>query len=342
MAKPTLRDVAKRAGLSTATVDRVLHERDGISERAKKKVREAIHELNFGKIPESLSSRPKPVMRFAFLLPHLHTSFADEMVQAALAAPAAVDDVDVLIEIIGIDLIDGTELIRELDAISPDDFDGVALFAVDVPGVRSAIDRAVSRNLKVVTLVADIPTSMRHHFVGIDNMAAGRVAGTLMGRFAANRSGNVGMIIGSHRQRDHIDRRLGFEQVLQSNFPNLRLLPVEEGASRHEKNRVITEKFLQNHDELVGIYSIAAGNSGILDALYDKALDEDLIVILHELSDPVRKALQDGTIDAVISQNTGHIARSAVRVLRAHCKGVQIVHALEQIGTDIYLADNLP
>ncbi|MGI9399762.1 MAG: LacI family DNA-binding transcriptional regulator, partial [Rhizobiaceae bacterium] len=99
MSKPTLQDVAIKAGVSTATVDRVLHERDGISERAKTKVRDAMHELNFGRIPDYLASRPKPVLRFAFLLPHLHTSFANGMVQSALAAPAAIDDFDVQIKI---------------------------------------------------------------------------------------------------------------------------------------------------------------------------------------------------------------------------------------------------
>ncbi|ASJ73986.1 hypothetical protein IMCC3135_19535 [Granulosicoccus antarcticus IMCC3135] len=62
---------------------------------------------------------------------------------------------------------------------------------------------------------------------------------------------------------------------------------------------------------------------------------------MHELSDPVRKAVAKGQVDAIISQNTDHIARSAMRVLRAYYEGKPIVESQERIRMDILLADNI-
>ena len=342
MRKATVQDLAALAGVSTATVDRVLHNRSGVSEKARERVRAAIHELGFGQLPRDLMEAPKRTLRFLFLLPKVNTSFAKAICASVRAAARLSDEVNVINDTHRIDLRDNLALIRELDDVTADKYDGLALFAVDAPGVRQAIDRVVERGVKVVTIVSDIPTSKRHHFVGIDNVAAGRVAGTLMGRFTGKRKGTVGVIAGSLRMRDHVDRYFGFEQILHARFPGLRILPIEEGDSLQERNAVITRRLLEKHDDLVGLYSAAAGNIGILEVLADLGKSDRLVVIMHELSEHMRTGLADGTVDAVINQDSGHIARSAVRVLTAFCSGRPIIEAQEKIRIDIYLADNLP
>ncbi|MDA4844556.1 LacI family DNA-binding transcriptional regulator [Hoeflea poritis] len=342
MRKATVQDPAALAGMSTATVDRVLHNRSGVSEKARERVRAAIHELGFGQLPGDLMEAPKRTLRFLFLLPKVNTSFAKAICTSVRTAARVSDEINVINDTQRIDLRDNLALIREIDAVTAEKYDGLALFAVDAPGVRQAIDRVVERGVKVVTLVSDIPTSKRHHFVGIDNVAAGRVAGTLMGRFAGKKKGTVGVIAGSLRMRDHVDRYFGFEQILRARFPGLRILPIEEGDSLHTHNAVITRRLLEKHDDLVGLYSAAAGNVGILEVLADLGKSDGLVVLMHELSEHTRRGLADGTVDAVINQDTGHIARSAVRVLTAFCSGRPIIEAQEKIRIDIYLADNLP
>ena len=91
--------------------------------------------------------------------------------------------------------------------------------ALDHPRVRAAIDDLAARDVAVVTLVSDAPSSRRLHYVGIDNPAAGRTAATLMGRFLSGRKGAVGVIAGSLALRDHAERQFGFHQILSSEYP---------------------------------------------------------------------------------------------------------------------------
>ncbi|MEO1576334.1 MAG: ATP-binding protein, partial [Pseudomonadota bacterium] len=49
----------------------------------------------------------------------------------------------------------------------------------ETPSVRDAVKRARARGIAVVAFISDLPSSDRDHFVGIDNIAAGRTAAQL-------------------------------------------------------------------------------------------------------------------------------------------------------------------
>lgn len=342
MKKPRVADLAKASGLSVATVDRALNGRLGVSVSAREKVARAVQDLRYGELPQALVAPARPRLKLKFILPSDLTSFSEAILRAVKEAPSAVDDVRVTIDIQHVDIEAPDKIVKALDDIDVAIHPGVALFAVDIACVGEAIDRLVLRGGKVVSLVTDNARAARHHFVGIDNLSAGRVAGNIMGRFLSGQNGRVAVVLGSLTMRDQHDRYLGFTSVLADRFPRLRPLAVSEGYSKADLNRSLVRRLLKRHEDLVGIYSAGAGNSGILDALEEAQLDRHLTVILHELSSRVAQSLKAGMVDAVISQNAGQIARSAVRVLKAHCFGIPVVKAMEQIRIDIYLADNLP
>jgi LacI family transcriptional regulator len=67
-----------------------------------------------------------------------------------------------------------------------------------------------------------------------------------------------------------------------------------------------------------------------------------VVVIAHELNQHARRALLNGTFDAVINQDAGHEVRSAVRVLKAQADGIPVIPGQERIRIDIFMRDNLP
>lgn len=221
-------------------------------------------------------------------------------------------------------------------------YHGVATVALDHPLVREAIDAMVDAGMAVVTLVSDVPSSRRHRYVGIDNSAAGRTVATLMGRFAGHRKGPVGIIVGSLALRDHAERMFGFQQVIASEFPQLHALPAREGRDDTERCRQDARKMLAEQPNLVGIYSVGAGNRGIAEALEAAGRARDVIFIAHELTDFSRRYLMHGTMAAIINQDPGHEARSAARILLARCTNQPVIDDQERIRIDIFLRDNLP
>ena len=338
--RTTLVDVADVAGVSLATVDRVFNHRPGVSPRTSERVEQALVRLGYRPDPAAVRLARGIQYQFCFVLPAGTNSFMNLLATQVERTLIALADQQAYGDIVRADVFDPNALAETLRGLTGR-YHGVATVALDHPLVRDAINALVDSGVSVVTLVSDVPNSRRHRFVGIDNSAAGRTAGTLMGRFAGSRTGTVGMIAGSLALRDHVERMFGFQQVIGSEYPSLHALPALEGRDDTDRCRTVAQKLLAEQPDLAGIYSIGAGNRGIADALKEAGRERDVIFIGHELTDHSRRYLMQGTMAAIINQDPGHEARSAARVLLAQCANLPVVDDQERIRIDIFLRDNL-
>jgi LacI family transcriptional regulator len=337
----TLEDVAREAGVSLATVDRVVNRRPGVRERTVARVEAAILKLSYRPDPVAARLARNRSFRFCFVLPTGSNTFMTQLAEQVNQAADWLSAQRAFIDTVHVDVFDPEALADALEKQGPR-FDGVATIALDHPRVRAAIDELVAGGVAVVTLVSDAPTSRRLHYVGIDNTAAGRTAGTLMGRFLAGRPGRIGLIAGSLALRDHAERQFGFSQVINGEYPGLAILPVQQGRDDSDLTRAITDRLLAEYPDLVGLYNVGAGNRGIAAGLEAAGRAHDVVWISHELTPFTRRFLLRGAMDACINQDAGHETRSACRVLLAHCLGEPIVADQERIRIDIFIRDNMP
>lgn len=340
-ARPTLEDVARAAGVSLATVDRVVNRREGVRAKTVARVEAAVAKLGYRTDVAAARLARGQTFRFAFVLPTGTNSFMTNLTEQVQRTADWLASQRAFIDVLHVDVFDPDILAGALEELSPA-YQGLAVIALDHPRVRAAIDDLVTRGVAVVTLVSDAPSSRRLHYVGIDNPAAGRTAATLMGRFLGGRTGSVAVIAGSLSLRDHTERQFGFHQILSSEYPNVTTLPVLEGRDDSERTRLLTAELLARRSDLLGIYSCGAGNRGIAEALEASGRARDVVWIAHELTQHTRRFLVRGTIDAIINQDPGHEARSAARVLLAHCLAEPTSPDQERIRIDIFLRDNLP
>lgn len=342
----TLKDIARQAGVSLATVDRVLHNRPGVRPDTVRRVKEAIERNAFQPHVAAAELARGRARRFAFVMPSGPNPFMQQIEAYLGEMTAWLSARRIGVEMVVTDVFDPAVLANSLEALSGD-YDGVAVVALDHPGVRAAINDLVDAGTKVVTLVSDVPSSRRHHYVGIDNIAAGRTAGALVGRLAGQRSGKVAIVAGSQGLRDHAERIFGFNQVMASEFPELSVLPVLEGRDEDDRSEQLLARLFGRHADIVGLYNVGAGTQGVAKALGDKALsdagrDKQVVFVGHDVTVLTRRLLLQGVMDAAISQNPGHEARAAVRVLLALARGEPILHEQEKIRIDIVMRDNLP
>jgi LacI family transcriptional regulator len=339
--RASLIDVAREAGVSPATVDRVLNGRAGVRARTAERVSEAAHRLGYRPDPAAARLARGRVARLAFVLQAGTNSFVGMLAQQIGALNVWLAEQRARAEVQTADVFSPEALAQHLAGLHGR-FDAVVVMALDHPLVRAAIDDLVAAGTAVVTLVSDVPGSRRLHYVGIDNVAAGRTAGTLLGRFIGARDGSVGVVLGGHALRDHAERLLGFRQVLGSEYPALKVLDPIEGQDRSDRTEPLVARLLKRERGLAGLYSIGAGNRGIQAALEASGRAEEIIWVCHELTPHARRALLDGTADAVINQDAGHEVRSACRVALAAVHGERVIADQERIRIDIFVKDNLP
>src|SRR6185312_7528101 len=289
----TLKDIAREAGVSLATVDRVLHNRPGVRPDTVRRVKAAIERNAFQPHVAAAELARGRARRFAFVMPSGPNPFMQQ-IEAYLGEMSAWLSARRLgVEMVATDVFDPSVLAASLEALSGD-CDGVAVVALDHPGVRAAINDLVDAGTKVVTLVSDVPSSRRHHYVGIDNIAAGRTAGALVGRLAGQKSGKVAIVAGSQGLRDHAERIFGFNQVMASEFPGLSVLPVLEGRDEDDRSEQVLARLLRDHSDIVGLYNVGAGTQGVAKALNDKALsdagrDQQVVFVGHDVTALTRR-----------------------------------------------------
>ncbi len=333
--KILIEDVARVAGVSKSTVDRVLNARPGVRANTVERVNAAL--VSLGYAPNALARRIAPSSgRVDILLPGNENLFFDDLV-ARFAEEESRHDLDM--RLVRMNAFDAPSLAAALNGVS-EQSRAVITVALDTPEVRDAIDRLEARGTRVITLVSDVPQARRSAYIGFDNFAAGRTAGALMAQFAAQKTGTVAVLVGHLSLRDHLDRRSGFEQVIDERCPDLRL--IQAGACRDlpDLAQTLVADLVAETPDLVGLYVAGAGNRGVVAALA-KAAPPGLAVIGHELTEVTRAALLAGRYHAVIVQDTREIARRALEaVLRPETEEGPGPDGL--LAIQIVIKENLP
>ncbi len=178
MGKTTISDIALRADVSTATVDRALNGRVGVSSANRQRVFTAAKELGY--LPsEGMVALPSRPANLEFLLPFGHSSFmrdlGDGIKEFAEKLPLVAS-----CNIVPVGGIGPEALLPVLETISLDT-DGVGLITIDHPNTRIAIQRLCESGVRVFTIASDVLSTPRSAYVGVDNRIAGRTAAQIMG-----------------------------------------------------------------------------------------------------------------------------------------------------------------
>ncbi len=309
--RPGQEDIARLAGVSRATVDRVLNSRPGVQEHTRAHVLAVAAEL----AGERPAAAVKGKLRLDFVLPGGANAFMSDLAGHIEQQANFRGDVDLVIHrLSGIEPEEMAAKLGELRAACR----GVGLIGLDSPSVREAVRKLIAAGIPVLTLVSDISHVGRANYVGIDNRVAGRLAGYLIGRFLPGASGKVALLPGALAYRGHEEREMGFRHVLRESFSRLDIVAAREVREDADRAYGEVRSLLAEHPDLLAIYCIGAGHEGIARALMEAGRDRSVIFIGHDLTEDTRRHLLSGVMDAAIDQNARVEAREAVdRLVRA-------------------------
>lgn len=311
-----VRDIAQQAGLSEATVDRVLHGRVGVSPRAVRAVEQAVMDLDRQQSQLRLAARTL-VIDVVMQAPERFSAAVRAAVEAALPAirPAAVRARFDLRE-----NADPTAATASLDAVGARGrlSHGVLLKAPDHPDVAAAVRRVVERGIPVVTLVTDVHDCGRAAYVGLDNSAAGRTAAYLVSRWVGPAHGTVLVTSSGSAFFGETERIAAFDTQLRLLAPRLRTTLVTDTDGLDASLVRAVRAALAADRSICAVYSVGGGNRATAAELEREGRD-CRVFVAHDLDADNLELLRTGAVSAVLHHDLGADIRSALRqVMRAH------------------------
>lgn len=343
----TIADIATRAGVGTATVDRVLNKRPGVNAETVQRVMQVMAQI--GSPPQRGRPRSSSSFRFAFVLPQSSADRSDgsgafvDLVERQIAQSAGDFRHQHITELTyRFPSGDGVKFAAGLAKLT--DCQGVVVLAPDLPPVKLAINQLVRAGVHVVTLFSDVAGSMRETHVGADSRAAGRTAGLLLLRMAS--AGRDTLLLASQATRlsAEIERRIGFAQVLEERAAHLRMLRLPDFPGDDVGAARALARFLKKETDparVAGIYNVGSGSTGLARTLERAELRGRVALVAHDLSDAHRVLLSNGGLDYVLTQDIHYCVNAAARVLRALCENVRGALNVVQPRVEILTAENL-
>jgi LacI family transcriptional regulator len=338
----TIAEIARSAGVGTATVDRVLNGRSGVNAETGRKVLEAINALG---APAVTRGRPrsKGNLKFAYVLPESNSPFLDDLERHIAQTAGDFRHQHITEVTYRFSAEDPAHFALELSRVN--DCDAIVLIAPDVPPIKLAINDHVRAGVHVATLFTDVAGSMRQAFVGADNRAAGRTAGLLLGRMA-RRPQCTQLLLASQttRMSGEIERRIGFSQVVEERFADLSVVRLADIPSDDEGACMALADYLQSGvdlSRLSGLYCVGHASVGLARALEQAGLTQSVPLIAHDLTVAHQSMLINGSLAYVLHQDIHYCVLTAARVLRGLCENVRGVQSVAQPRVEILTAENL-
>ena len=312
MARITIKDVAKEAGVSVSTVNRLLKGEGGLKGATAQAIKDAASKLGYHglrTIDYRLSAQ-RPKFKFGFLLLQPTRTFY-KMLGAALEAAAARSEMPQI----------ETHIVFAED-LSPDFFaskllelgetcDAIGIVAPVHPQITRMIDKVSGDGTPIFALISQLSATGSFNYVGLDNWKVGRMSAWAFHKFS-QKPGKIGVLVGNRRFRCQEMNEAGFRSYFREYAPEFQLIESIPTFETRSVAQEVTEQLLAEHPDLSGLFISGGGISGALSALRSSGKAGIIDCVGYELMEPTREGLLDGTLSMVISHPLQRLAETTI------------------------------
>lgn len=313
--RKTIHDVARQAGLSVATVDRVLNGRQRVREETARRVYEAAQKIGYhaaGLIGQRLAT-DLPQMTFGFVLNNEGHAFYQSLAQHIEKAVRECT------------LVRGRALIEYSPSHDASDFaqtmtnmsgkaDVIAATATTHHDITQAVTNLKENGIPTFALLNDFAPGVRHAYVGLNNIKVGRMASWMIST-AAKKAGKIGVFIGGHRWHGHELREMGFRSHFREFAPDFHILDTIVNVETRRFTYFATIDLLSRHKDLEGLYLAGGGMEGAIAALKEVRKPGEVALVVNELTNDSSKALSDRYLTMAISTPLEKLCQDLVRLM---------------------------
>lgn len=277
----------------------------------------AINKFSFNKIAATRSSYA--------VIPCIDIPFFQDTKEGAIDAAAK----------LGVDVLwrapkssDPAEQAELIEEVIEEGISGIGIGPIDSPEVREALEKASSKDIKIVCFDTDISGIKKDGFIGTDNYNAGK----MLGEIVVKKLNGNGKIIGtlSNKNKNMQDRMEGFMKAI-SNTPDVKVLSFEATEQPNVENRWQSlKKTIQENSDFNCFVCMDAMGS-----FFARRMKEDLgispLCVVFDKTKESKEPMEDGYL-CVLAQRPRLWGELSVRRLHEACSG-KTIPDYEDTGT---------
>ena len=344
--QPTIKDVARLAGVSIGTVDRVVHNRGKVSVRNQQAVQSAIDSLGYrpSRIASALVKRRSGI-KIGVCISDVESEFwaeAKHGVQLARESllPFGVEVLDVCTN--SYHFADQKMAIQQLLA------QGVnALILLPLQGKSSQLDALIPPEIPYATVIEDTPDSRRLFHVGPDNHGMGLLAGRLTSLYIG--PGIRCVILAANRNMFGTqDRICGFEEFLAKHDPSSTVLDICDISLDSERIGYqniydMAEEQMKKHPDMNAFFVTNGLTQWAAAAVKNNKKQGKIQVFGFERTEMTATFIHEGIISATICQGPTQQWYNAIQIMNSYLAGErEITDPVFNAECKILIEESLP
>jgi LacI family transcriptional regulator len=340
--RPTIKDVAILAGVSAATVDRVINGRHPVRSDKTQRVFKAAETLGFyatGLIKHRITSTV-PQHKVGILLQQPKQQFYQNFAQ--VFSETATKRADLALDV-AVDFLPSQRPNDVVDALRAmaERVEAIAMVAIDHPIINEAVAELRQKQIPVYALLSDFALNSREAYLGVNNLQVGRTGAWFI-RGNAKRVGKVALCIGSHRFHGHELRESGFRSYFREYAPEFSLLEtlvsLEDDAIMYDA----TLNLLKRHADLTGLFVAGAGKEGAIMALREERPEGDVAMVCCELTTDTRLGLTQNLVTAVLGTPLPALCDQTLHLMQHALTQKNFLHSGQIfLPFEIFLSENI-
>lgn len=314
-----VKEIARRAKVSIATVDRVLHNRTGVSEKTRKLINSIIQELDYQ--PNLLARRlaSRKVLHFAVLIPRTseETKFWDAPLGGIEEAESEIKPYGIRLEKFFFDQNDKDSFVQQAKLLLKNEVDGVLLAPSFIEESIAFVRECQQRHLPYIFIDSDLPNQESLSYIGPDLYRSGYLAAHLISYLFE--AGKI-LVVNISREIDQHHHLLRKEEGFRDYFQN------KAGARQISKIDIRQTDYASIKKELAALLpdpqlkAIFVTNSRVSFVaryLEEAGISDKLLIGYDYLPDNIAY-LDKGTIDFLICQKPREQGYRGVMALYHH------------------------
>lgn len=219
--------------------------------------------------------------------------------------------------------------------------DAIGYAALDPQACIPLYEAAESAGIPIVEFDAGCDSEYGQNLAATDSMAAGALAAQNMAELIGG-EGQVGIVGHSQINSTGVERRDGFVEEIEANYPDIEIVDIQYGDGDHLRSADIAKAMIAAHPDLVGLYGTNEGSAiGIVNAVTELGLPAgELTIVGFDSGAAQVDAIRNGVMAGAITQDPIGIGRTVVENAVAAINGEEL-EDFTDTGSYWYDAENL-